>query len=463
MKQKKILRPGLLAAAAFFLFNPNVNVFDLLPDCFGYLLLLWGICELYELVPHFAEAGAAFRRLALFSLIRIPAAFIVMGIAATDREFYAVAALGCGVLELILLFPAIRELFAGMDYLGERFDGPAAIGKKAKRAARACYVVLMAKPILAFLPEISLVSYSDRITNNLDIATFRPHFTALAFLAGLGLGIYFLCAFLPFCRALKMDTAIEPSLRHARAALRNPLRENTDLNRLRLALWLLAAGAFCLIEVVFDNISYLPNTLAFIAFAVSAAILTRFTKRAFLALAAAVCAIPVSVIAYMQRARFFTEYGYHRLGLSIGADELYASYTLTSCMESLLLLLFAVFLAYSLFPIIRKKTGYQSDNVNNYSSHLDLHRALGRCSFIWAGFGGLCGLASAASVYLRRITERVEMNPEHSTALTTIATYGWIWIVALVAALAFWLYTLRLTSALQSEAELKHRLEATSE
>ena len=165
----------------------------------------------------------------------------------------------------------------------------------------------------------------------------------------------------------------------------------------------------------------------------------------------------------MQRARFFTEYGYHRLGLSIGADELYASYTLTSCIESLFLLLFVVFFAYSLFPIIRKKTGYQSDNVNNYSSHLDLHRALGRCSFIWAGLGGLCGLASAASVYLRRITERVEMNPEHSTALTTIATYGWIWIVALVAALAFWLYTLRLTSALQSEAELKHRLEATSE
>ncbi|MBQ8858542.1 MAG: hypothetical protein IJ012_01970 [Clostridia bacterium] len=460
MKQKRILRPGLMIAAAFFLFNPNVNVFDILPDCFGYLLLLGGIRGLYELVPHFAEAGTAIRRLALFSLIRIPASLIVTGIAATDREFYAVAALGCGILELILLLPAIRELFAGMDYLGERFDGPAAIGKKAKRAARACYIVLMAKPILAFLPEISLVSYSDRITNNLDMATFRPHFTVLACLVGLGLGIYFLCAFIPFCRALAKDAAIEPSLRRAQAALRNPLRANVDLRRLRVAFWLLAAGAFCLIEVVFDNISYLPNTLAFAAFAVSAALLTRFTKRAFLALASAVCAIPVSVIAYVQRAQFFAEYGYHRLGLSVGADELYASYTVTTCIESLLLLLFVVSLAYALSPIIRSKTGYQSDNVNNYSSHLDLHRALGRCSIIWAALGGLCGLASAASVYLRRITERVEMNPEHSTGLTTIATYGWIWIVALVAALAFWLYTLRLTSALQSEVELKHRLEA---
>ena len=59
---RKNLRPGYLIAAALFLFNPNVNIVDVLPDCIGYLFILRAIAGVSDLVPHFEEAKAAFRR-----------------------------------------------------------------------------------------------------------------------------------------------------------------------------------------------------------------------------------------------------------------------------------------------------------------------------------------------------------------------------------------------------------------
>ena len=43
----------LIALSALFLFNPDIAVFDLLPDVFGYILLSLGLSSLSYLNYHF--------------------------------------------------------------------------------------------------------------------------------------------------------------------------------------------------------------------------------------------------------------------------------------------------------------------------------------------------------------------------------------------------------------------------
>ena len=55
-KAKKLLSPALFILASIFLFNPNVNLLDLLPDFIGYILILRALAGIEGLVPHFDTA-----------------------------------------------------------------------------------------------------------------------------------------------------------------------------------------------------------------------------------------------------------------------------------------------------------------------------------------------------------------------------------------------------------------------
>ncbi len=461
--KKTYLRSGFFTAAAFFLFNPNINIIDVLPDCIGYLLIIFGIRRLGDLVPHFAEAQAAFRRLFWLSLIKMPAFMITMNLLAgngSERPLYTVVALAFGVIELIFLFPAIRELFAGMDYLGERYGARAPIGPRAAKACRACYIALGAKPILAFLPEMSLISMSDYITSaSTDPARFRPHLTVLFCLIGLGFGIYFLIAFLPFCRELRQDTETKDILASLAAGQAAPLRGSDCIHRIGLAMSLAVGGVSCMLNLHFDGINYLPNTLGFLCFTVMAIVLLPLAKRAIPVLVCALAGAGASLVAYLQRATFFQEFGYHRLGLSPEADALYTSYSAFSVAEGILLIAVCVLSCLLFDRVVRDHTGYHADNVNNYSSHLSLHAALRRMSIFWTCIGSLVAITGAANILLRRLTVKVELSPDYAYSSAIMPIFGGFWLVPWVLTLGWIAYTLYLTSSINTETLQKYRLE----
>lgn len=456
---RKNLRPGYLIAAAFFLFNPNVNVVDILPDCIGCLFILRAIAGVSDLVPHFEEAKRAFRRLFWFTLVRVPATFMVLGTAASNAEIYALSALAFGVVELVLLFPAIRELFAGFDYIGERFGTPATVSPKSGAACRACYLALAAKPILAFLPELTLVAYDEHITSAISLSTFRPHFTAMAFMVALGFGIYFLCTFIPFGRALKRDQELAYLLSAVRREYEAPLRGIAHIRRIRFAMGCMIAGAACMLDLYFDGINYLPNALGFAAFVLFAVALLPMTRRAIPMIVFAAAGLVTSIFTYTKRATFFEEYGYHLLGRSKGADELYTTLSLSSAIEAGLLIVTCVAAVCVLWSVIRDHTGYRADNVNNYSSHLSLHSALRRLSVVWAVLGSLTAVTISVNIFLRRITEKVEMNPEFSTTPGVMPLYGWFWLIPTILCLLWTAYSLYFASAVNTETEQKYTLE----
>ena len=56
MTERKLLCWGKMIAAFIFLFNPNFNLIDVLPDAVGYFLLLLAIRDAVGIFPHFGEA-----------------------------------------------------------------------------------------------------------------------------------------------------------------------------------------------------------------------------------------------------------------------------------------------------------------------------------------------------------------------------------------------------------------------
>ena len=76
---RKRMGIGLIALAMVFLWNPDVAVFDLLPDVFGYILLSLGLSSLSYLNHHFDESAKRFHRMIPLSAARLVFVLILFG------------------------------------------------------------------------------------------------------------------------------------------------------------------------------------------------------------------------------------------------------------------------------------------------------------------------------------------------------------------------------------------------
>lgn len=468
-----LIQAGLWMAGALFLFNPNVNILDVLPDCIGYLLLLAGMRRAAHTLPYFDDATRYCRYLAILTATRLPAYFVMTSLAAGNNEQRVIITLFTlcyGIGELLLLFPAFRALFAGTEYLAERYGVRAAGTPAAALAARVAMFAMAAKPVLAFLPELCWLSSKNvgYVDGRLSVIALYPYFVVAACVLGLIAGAAFLCTFLPFCRALQADAGLSDLSRQMAAEAPDGTLRGAD--RIRRVTWggrFLTIGAFCLIDLVFDDINYLPDFLGALCFLLAAlCFLPLARRRAKFAAVAAGVYLPLSVARYILSARFYALYSYAAFGRVKEADRLYTILSVTAGVENAAAIVTFAAFACLFFAIIRAETGYAHDAVNPYSSHLPLHRALRRKTIIFLVLGALACLSDLADVLLRRLTARVAYGtplPDASGVVGAgtmiLPEYGFMWLIVFGLTLLFALYTLHLSMVLSYEVTQKYALE----
>lgn len=472
----RVLRPGLLLVAAILLANPFISTLDVLPDFIAYLCIIGALHGVSSLVPHFDSAIRQAKKLLLVTALKAPSYLWVSAFAAGDerqRVMFTLVCFSFTVVELIWLFPFLRELFAGMDYLAERYGIDSIVATPSYRQAsclakarQAAYIALPAKLVLAVLPEFSLLSSYDMLgsvtATGRDIASFRPMLTLFAFVIGLGFGIGFLIGFIPLCRALRRDEALEKLLGDLREESL-PLQGGERMKRVRYATWCLSLGVFFMIDAVLDGINYLPDAIGILLLGIAALLLRPLvTREASIALVAACLTLPVSVATYCMRHIFFMHYSYEALGRIVEADGLYGSLSTFSVLETVLVGALCVAICCMLCALIREETGYRADNVHNYSSHLPLHKALCRKAVVMATLGTLASAATTADVFLRRITERYKQGAADGAGEVMggviLPVYGWFWLVVFALCGIYFLYTLHVCAVLNSEVEHKYSI-----
>lgn len=116
MTESKRSSSGLrmISVGMIFLFNPCINIIDVLPDVFGIMLILGGLGKFSELLQELGEAKKGFGKAAWVALI----GFFAMFFSPSADDFTKLSlAIAVWLLECIFIVPAMKKLFSGTDDL----------------------------------------------------------------------------------------------------------------------------------------------------------------------------------------------------------------------------------------------------------------------------------------------------------------------------------------------------------
>ncbi len=114
------LRLGLVALGAVFLFNPTINIVDLLPDFIGFWLIVKGLTLTAYVSETVAMARKSFVYLTFLEAAKLLSCALLVG---ANGTFVVLLTFCFTVFEAILFIPAADKLFEGLTALGVRHSG----------------------------------------------------------------------------------------------------------------------------------------------------------------------------------------------------------------------------------------------------------------------------------------------------------------------------------------------------
>ena len=299
--EKVRLKPhmGLAAAAMLFLWNPHVNVIDVLPDCIGWLLLALSMTGL----AYVNEDIAAARRKAwmLFTLTTVklaPMVFSVMG----EKTFellgepvmILVYTVCFGTAEAVLGMSVIRTWIASLSQIGLMHDSRAAIRRsdKLRRSAVSFFLLRAAGSIVPELVYLRSTEYLGNVVYGvvIDIRDYRPYLIFFcAVIVGI-VGIVWLISMLRYLHGLKKELRTGEGFGKAISALEEERQEmlvcGSTLERFSVAFGMMLAGAVFLCNFTFENINILPDFVGVLLLFGAVLLLRKYqpAEKSFLAL-----------------------------------------------------------------------------------------------------------------------------------------------------------------------------------
>ncbi len=412
-------RWGLWLPALLLLSNANLHALDLLPDFIAYGLLLVAIRRLAFMDAGFAEVAKAFRRMMLLSVARVVGLVWVYTATAAYEQPTLILSL-CfvlGVLELMIVLPACRQLFSSLSYLATRQDGTLvfessrarkvarltaklnwleqtgganearrkAVDRKLRRLSRrpatdvsdrvcrSCQIFAIAKTAFCVLPEFAALAHAsyDAGVIHFNWYAYINGFRAMAFVLVLIFGIVWLCRTISYCSHIAKDTPFWERV----AAL---CEEDADLHperkpniRLRRAMTLLAVGFAFLINLRLDGINFVPGFVTPVAFLLALICIGRYLPRALCVLCSATFVFQGAVLTYtyVQAARFFGEFDLALYNINWNVRQAYATNVVgTAWPETIVQALSLIAVGAMLFCLIDRYTKPVSAATHQYTA-----------------------------------------------------------------------------------------------
>ncbi len=258
---KRLSISSFIVAAVFF-FNPSLNIIDVLPDFFGCLFLLKGLDKLSDLCPALADARDNVSRLRWFMLLKL-FSILLIPLEMTDDALVLVLTFAFAVIEAIYIFPALGQIFSGIEYLTTRFGGRAAY-KGYKNVTTVTYLFFIVRPVLGLIPELFSLSdydYSGYVTAGvqIDITRYKPGFIAFGIFVTVAVGVIWLAYVIPYIRRISRETEV---LERIIAEYDDKIGSNTGLlfsRRMHSSLFIMGIAGIFLLKVWFDGMNVIPS------------------------------------------------------------------------------------------------------------------------------------------------------------------------------------------------------------
>ena len=301
-----------IVAGLVFLFNPHINIIDILPDAIGYGLVLYGILRLSRVNVAMSEAASRFKTLFILALCKLPCLYIYALISPEEQIWVLLLSLGFGVAEAIIGFLAFSSLFSSFDSLSDS-ERDLNVTKNFATVRLFTLVFVIFKPAMAILPDLTMLA-DDRygiVTENgiQSLKSYRGLFNVVAFVLVLTVGIAWLVTAIRYFRSIRKDVGF---LDEISEKIRSYESEDT-LSRFRYLItalgFFLYAIFFC-VELKIEGYSLIPPMINATLFLITAALFFRFYRNSArgrmvtVGLASSISYFVLSLASYILTLRF---------------------------------------------------------------------------------------------------------------------------------------------------------------
>lgn len=396
---KTVFPFGLLVASLVFFFNPNVQLVDILPDLFGYILLVAGLYYVADLNESIREARERFKKMFFVGAAKLIVFLMTFSGLVSPQEksnFILVATLSFCVIELLILIPATRSLFAGLMQLATKFDSEAifatrpkklpqepakgfknAARKKAydKRVARIRYknsrlrcaleklqtltlAFVFIKPLVALLPEFSALSGTEYNEGLVNYYRFISLFRGFGFILLLPFAVYWLCRTVRFLCALRRDTAFGDA---CLACYRDDVLPRTDLftqRAVKSALSVIALGMLFSLDFYIEYYNIIPDAICAIFVIAGVCLLRKYITNTTPVILAAAGYGVMTLISSALTIRFNTQFYFNAIYKNAAAELAFVMAGMATVLENVLFLLMLWLIAKSMEQMIVRYSGF---------------------------------------------------------------------------------------------------------
>ena len=266
------MRFSLILAGLIFLFSPDISLLDFLPDVIGWLLIFWGLCPLADIEIRAEDAKSLSKRMIFLSFAKLILSLFTFRFNSPDL---LLVVFSYALLEIITVFPLVKNLFSALDYTAMRVSAPLN-SDKINIAKWYLWVFFAVKNALTVLPAtVSL--FDSRYTGEYSENTWSINFDSLlrllfvfCFFISAVMAIVMLVEFIPFwSKIIKNRDLREKMLSHRRdTVLKVPSRMIVKNTGTALSFFIPAIPFF--FDFYIDGVDVLPTFIGFVAVFVGA-------------------------------------------------------------------------------------------------------------------------------------------------------------------------------------------------
>ena len=467
----------LLPLCAVFFSNPTVRLVDILPDFIACFVIAAFLGHAAARAPFFAEAREGFIKLGIVSLCKIPAFVIENSVRAgnvSDFDITVLLTFSFSVIEGILFFGIIKDLFSALFYLGERSDmsvllTPFPISKRkgsrvmsVERLRALSLFCVFLRLAAAALPEFLLLTRTtDSGAHVLNIRAYYPYAVVLAVILSLIGGIIFAKRWCAYIRALRaeggffeaLDGLVDPSAVPE-------LERKLYLSRLSFTLNLLIFSTVFIFSLRFDNLSgvNLIPTFGLGLFMTVAAL--RLVGRSKLGYACLISGIVYSAVAFLAQLAEFNFLNKYTLEMLARDEGLTSEYLPTVILEGVSIIPFLVLtslVAVSLYKLLCERwlTDGGADDI--YLKARRRSMAVRCC--LWVGIGAMCALSRFFDLLFNLYSDITIVSREDGIGgmdfgNVTLSLVPWFGTLVFALSVLYVGYTVYLASKIKEDREL---------
>ena len=257
----------IFAGLAFFAL-PNFNLFDIMPDFIGAILIMVGLSKMYMYDGNFEDARKSAKFLLWISVLRLILCF--WATSGGRRDYFVPFTFIICVLEAIYMISLFKGLYLGLEYTLMRADSERLV-KRVNEAFTMSFIFVIASRLLEFAPQICEIYGQDAELDlsagasfKMSMAQMKMYVMGVCLVCGLILGVIYLFITADTWIRIIADKNYAPFLKTKYEAYLENNREEYVARKVSTLYFLFTLSFVFFFDFYVDGINIVPSAIGIV-------------------------------------------------------------------------------------------------------------------------------------------------------------------------------------------------------